>query len=81
MSDKKFYFSTIDTYYAVSALADSREKAEALVVKKAKEYLDSAKAIDPETGDLWCEEQIGPYFGIVTTALPMNSAEFEGEGE
>lgn len=81
MGERMFYFATIDTYYAVSALADSREKAQALVVEKAKQYLDTAKATDPETGEPWLEEKIGDYFGIVVTALPMNSAEFEGCGD
>lgn len=81
MTEAKFYFATIDTYYAVSALADSREKAWALVVEKAKKYLDSAGVCNPESGEPWLEEQIGDYFGVVMTVLPMNSAEFEGCGE
>lgn len=81
MKERMFYFAKIDTYYAVAALADSREKAQALVIEKAKQYLDGAGATDPETGGPWKMEKIGDYFGIVMTVLPLNSAEFEGCGE
>ena len=76
--DGVYYVAQIDTYYGVIGLGDTEAEAIRVAAVRAKQFLDTAGAFDPDMGEAWTVERIITYFCPRVSALAMGSAILEG---